>query len=127
MKQQQEYQLQKQVCAYLNAQYPDVLYLSDTIASVRLTMPQAMRNKAIQKNGFKCPDLLILEPKNGYSGLFIELKTESPYKKDGTLKKSDHLEGQKETMLQLFSKGYWTQFSWGFEMTKKVIDDYLKE
>ena len=28
MKKQQEYQLQKQVCAYLNSQYPNALYLS---------------------------------------------------------------------------------------------------
>lgn len=126
MKQQQEYQLQKQVCAYLNAQYPNVLYLSDTIASVRLTMPQAMRNKAIQKNGFKCPDLLILEPKNGYNGLFIELKIESPYKKDGTLKKNKHLEYQEKSMQELRSKGYYCLFSWNFEQTKRIIDIYLK-
>ena len=125
MKQQQEYQLQKQVCTYLNVQYPDVLYLSDTIASVRLTMPQAMRNKAIQKNGFKCPDLLILEPKNGYSGLFIELKKESPYKKDGTLKKNKHVEGQEKSMQDLRSKGYFCLFSGSFEQTKKIIDIYL--
>ena len=126
MKQQQEYQLQKQVCAYLNAQYPDVLYLSDTIASVRLTMPQAMRNKAIQKNGFKCPDLLILEPKKEYSGMFIELKKDSPYKKDGTLKKNKHLEYQEKSMQELISKGYYCLFSWNFEQTKRIIDIYLK-
>ena len=126
MKQQQEYQLQKQVCAYLNAQYPDVLYLSDTIASVRLTMPQAMRNKAIQKNGFKCPDLLILEPKKEYSGMFIELKKDSPYKKDGTLKKNKHLEYQEKSMQELRSKGYYCLFSWNFEQTKRIIDIYLK-
>ena len=126
MKQQQEYQLQKQVCAYLNAQYPDVLYLSDTIASVRLTMPQAMRNKAIQKNGFKCPDLLILEPKKEYSGMFIELKKDSPYKKDGTLKKNKHLEYQEKSMHELISKGYYCLFSWNFEQTKRIIDIYLK-
>lgn len=125
MKQQQEYQLQKQVCAYLNAQYPNVLYLSDTIASVRLTMPQSMRNKAIQKNGFKCPDLVILEPRFGYNGLFIELKIETPYKLNGELKKNDHLEGQRKTMEDLINKGYKACFSWSFEQTKEIIDNYL--
>ncbi len=125
MKNQNEYQLQKQVCEYLQLQYPEVLFLSDTIASTRLTIPQANRNKAIQKKGFKCPDLIILEPNKIYKGLFIELKTESPYKKDNTLKRSDHLEGQKLTMLELYEKGYWAQFSWGFEMTKDVIDAYM--
>lgn len=126
MKQQKEYQLQKQVCAYLNAQYPDVLYLSDTIASVRLTMPQAIRNKAIQKNGFKCPDLLILEPKNHYGGLFIELKTESPYKKDGTIKKNIHLQDQEKTINKLKQKDYYCLFAWDLEDIKNIIDNYLK-
>lgn len=126
MKQQQEYQLQKQVCAYISTQYPNVLFLSDTIASVSLTMPQAVRNKAIQKNGFKCPDLLILEPKKEYSGMFIELKKDSPYKKDGTLKKNKHLEYQEKSMHELRSKGYYCLFSWNFEQTKRIIDIYLK-
>lgn len=126
MKQQQEYQLQKQVCAYISTQYPNVLFLSDTIASVSLTMPQAVRNKAIQKNGFKCPDLLILEPKKEYSGMFIELKKDSPYKKDGTLKKNKHLEYQEKSMQELRSKGYYCLFSWNFEQTKRIIDIYLK-
>ena len=125
MKQQQEYQLQKQVCAYISTQYPNVLFLSDTIASVSLTMPQAVRNKAIQKNGFKCPDLLILEPKKEYSGMFIELKKDSPYKKDGTLKKNKHLEYQEKSMQELRSKGYYCLFSWNFEQTKRIIDIYL--
>lgn len=126
MKKQNEYLLQKQVCQYLETQYPGVLFLSDTIASVRLTMPQAMRNKAIQKKGFKCPDLLILEPKGYLKGLFIELKTESPYKQNGDLKKSEHLEGQRESIKKLNEKGYHSTFSWGFEMTKQLIDDYLE-
>ena len=43
-----EYDLQKTVCQYLEMQYPKVLFLSDTIASVKLTKQQAVRNKAIQ-------------------------------------------------------------------------------
>lgn len=73
-KQQLEYQLQKQVCQYLQAQYPQLLFLSDTIASCKLTQPQATRNKAIQKEGFKTPDLLILEPRGKFSGLFYRIK-----------------------------------------------------
>lgn len=127
MKKQDEYQLQKQVCAYLNANYPEALYMSDTIASTRLTMPQAIRNKAIQKNGFKCPDLIILEPKRGCSGLFIELKVETPYKLNGELKKNEHLEGQRKTMEDLINKGYMACFSWSFEQTKEIIDRYFSK
>ena len=120
-----EYELQKQVCNYLNLQYPKVLYMSDTIANLKLTMCQAMRNKAIQKKDFKTPDLIIFEARKGYNGLFIELKTETPFKRGGELKKSDHLEGQENTMKELREKGYYASFSWGFEMTKEIIDSYF--
>ena len=49
-----EYNLQKQVCRYLNLKHPKVLYMSDTIANLKLTKQQAGRNKAIQKDGFHC-------------------------------------------------------------------------
>ena len=124
--QHKEYDLQKQVCKYLEYQYPKVLFLSDTIASVKLTKPQQVRNKAIQKKGFKCPDLIIFEPNDKYIGLFIELKIETPYKKDGkTLLKNEHIEGQRDTMLQLMSRGYFCSFAWTFEQTKGIIDNYL--
>lgn len=121
-----EYELQKQVCKWLSIQHRGVLFMSDTIASCKLTMGQAMRNKAIQKEGFKTPDLIIFHPNNFYHGLFIELKSESPYLKDGkTLKKNDHISGQASTMIELFDKGYLCAFSWSFEQTIKIINEYL--
>ena len=124
-----EYDLQVAVCRYLSYQYPDVEYMSDTIANLKLSKTQAVRNKKIQKNGFKCPDILILEPRNNFSGLFIELKLETPFKKDGGIKASDkeHLKGQLETIEKLNKKGYSAYFSWSFEMTKEIIDNYLKQ
>lgn len=120
-----EYKLQKQVCQYLNNQYPKVLYMSDTIASIKLSMPQAVRNKAIQKGGFKCPDLIVFEPMGKYSGLFIELKIESPYKLNGDLKKDSHLEGQAATIKDLRGKGFFACFATGFDEAKQIIDTYL--
>ena len=81
-KKQPEFEIQKAICDYLELQYPKVLFLSDTIASIKLTIPQQVRNKSIQKEGFKCPDLLILEPRGKYAGLFIEIKVVTPYKKE---------------------------------------------
>jgi hypothetical protein len=128
MKQQPEYYLQKCVCEFLRIQYPKVLFLSDTIASLRLTIPQQVRNKAIQKNGFNCPDLLILQPNETYKGLFIELKVLTPFKKDGELKASanDHLLNQWNTIQDLNQLGYFSCFSWGLEMTINIINLYIK-
>ena len=121
-----EYQLQRQITAYLSIQYPGVLFLSDTIANLRLSVPQRVRNKAIQKDGFSCPDLLILQPNKRFKGLFIELKTKSPYKKNGELFKNDHLENQQKAIKQLNYLGYYATFSTGFDETKKIIDHYMK-
>lgn len=120
-----EYDLQKRVCAYIEWKYPNVLFLSDTIANIRLTAPQQTRNKAIQKKGFKCPDLLILQPNEQYKGLFIELKQNSPFKRDGLLKSNEHLQGQQLSIDRLNELGYYACFAWSFDMTKQIIDDYL--
>lgn len=125
MKHQPEYQLQKQICTYLQMQYPTVLYLSD-LSGQPMTMMQAVRNKAIQKDGFSCPDLLILEPRKQYHGLFLELKKESPFKKNGQLKSNPHLQKQHKSMLLLCQKNYFSVFAWTFEDAKILIDDYLK-
>lgn len=124
-----EYDLQVAVCRYLSYQYQDVLFTSDTIANLKLTPIQAGRNKKIQKAGFSTPDLLILEPRNGFSGLFIELKLETPFKKNGAIKasKDNHLENQLNAIYTLKEKGYFCCFSWGFDMTKEIIDNYLKQ
>jgi len=123
----QEYILQKAVCRFLELQYPNVLFLSDTIGNVKLTEMQASRNKQIQKNGFKCPDLIILEPRKGYAGLLIELKKESPFKKDGvTLFKNEHLEAQQKSIDHLISKGYLAFFKWEFDDIKELINWYMK-
>lgn len=127
MKNQPEFQLQKSICKYLDLQYPNVLYLSDTVASVKLTIPQQVRNKSIQKVGFKCPDLLILEPRGKYAGLFIELKTKSPFKKTGGLLKNSHIEEQLKTLEDLNSKGYKACFSWDFEQCKSIIQEYFSQ
>lgn len=120
-----EYDLQVAVCRYLNYQYAHVLFMSDTIASVKLTAPQAIRNKQIQKDSFKCPDIIIFEPRGQYHGLFIELKKESPYKKNGELFANDHLQGQAKTMQDLIARGYLCHFAWSFEQAKSMIDSYL--
>jgi hypothetical protein len=125
----EEYLLQASICQYLTHKYPEVLFISDTVASLKMTPAQCNRNKKVQKEKFKCPDLLILEPKGVYCGLFLELKIATPFKKNGDIKASskDHLKLQYESLEKLKQKGYFCSFSWGFEMTKNLIDDYLKK
>lgn len=60
-KQQPEFELQKMVAQYLRIAHKNVFFLSDTVASVKLTIPQGARNKSIQCPTFSCPDLMIFE------------------------------------------------------------------
>jgi hypothetical protein len=130
-KEQPEFLLQCQVSSYLKVQYPKIGFLSDTVASVKLTMQQATRNKKIQCEGFKCPDLIIFATREidgaRFSGLLIELKAESPYLKNGKgLSKKQHIQAQGKELDRLASEGYFTAFAWSFEMAKGIIDKYLK-
>jgi hypothetical protein len=137
-----EYKLQVAVCKFLEMQYPEAIFYSDSISNINLTVPQRVRNKAIQKKNFSCPDLLILEPRNGFHGLALELKKESPYKLNGELKKQvvkvtnkekkvieiyDHLQEQECALRTLKSKGYQAHFCWSLDMAVKLINDYMRE
>jgi len=127
MKQQPEFQLQKQICQFLRLKYPSVLFMSDTVAFLSLTMPQAVRNKQIQNQDFHAPDLVIFEPRGNYHGFFLELKTKSIYKKDGvSLLKNDHVSRQIDTIEKLNRRGYLAAISWDFQTAVKMIEHYLK-
>lgn len=135
-----EAQLHKQICDYLH--YKNVIFNTD-MSGMKLTQGQAVKaSKLRSSSGF--PDIQILEPriygsgqiefedgqKNTipvfhFCGLFIEVKKETPYKKDGNLKKNEHLEKQNEFHKVLRKKGYMVQFVWSLDQAKKIIDNYL--
>lgn len=123
---QPEYQLQKAIAEYLRTAYPKVLFLSDVRASVKLTIPQQVRAKAIQADNFACPDLIIFEPRMGFSGMFMELKAGSPFRKDGKLKSDKHLSDQIEAISRLCDRGYYAMFVWEMDSAILLIDWYLK-
>lgn len=115
------------VCKYLKLQYPSVMFLSDFAAGMKLTPGMAAR-QTMQKSNHSFPDLMILEPRNGYYGLFIELKRDRSalYKKDGSYIKSEHIEAQGACIHYLRLKGYFATFACGFDEAKSVIDRYLQ-
>lgn len=132
-----EYTLQVACINYMKAQFPNVLFLSDTVANVKLTSMQAARNKAIQKPGFATPDIVIFQPTDQFHGLFIELKAENPYTKQGELKKMfklnaknpalsyDHLERQHNSMVKLANNGYKCYFCWSTLGFIEILSNYI--
>jgi hypothetical protein len=114
------------VTMYLRTVYPKVIFNTD-MSGVKLTMGQAIKlNKLRSSKGF--PDLVIYEPRGEYHGLFLELKRpgESIYKKDGSLRKSEHLEEQQSMHNELRKRGYKCEFAVGYDEAKVLIDNYLK-
>ena len=115
----------KLICDYLKLKYPDVIFTSDA-SGLRLPMGLAKKFSKL-KSGRGIPDLIILEPKGGYSGLVIELKKseEKIYKKDGKTFKTPHLIEQAIVLDRLKKKGYASYFAIGYKMAVEIIDDYF--
>ena len=126
--------LHRQVCEYLRYQYSEVIFNSDLSGSTKLTIGQAKALKKL-RSGRGFPDLQIMEPRNGYHGLFIELKAEGTdllkkrmVDKDGyPMWASDHIKEQHEMIERLNELGYKAEFAIGWDEAKNIIDNYLKK
>lgn len=125
---QKEESLQIQVANYLRIQYSSVIFRSDFAAGIKMSIGQAMKHKRMQC-GKSYPDLFIAEPRNGYSGLFLELKKDfsEVFKKDGSLRDLPHIQEQQKMLWRLQEKGYAAVFACGFDDAKEFIDNYLKQ
>ena len=121
-----EDQEQIQLCQYIKLQYPKVIFNTD-LSGIKLTMGQAKKVKKMRSSR-AFPDLVIYEPLKGYKALFIELKRtgERIYKKDGSLRKNEHIEEQAEMLQELNNRGYKAVFAIGFKEAKNVVDNYLR-
>ena len=122
-----EIDLHLQIARYIKFAYPKVIFRTDFAAGLKMTIGQAVRNKNLQsESGF--PDLFIAECRNGYGGLFLELKNglDKLYRKDGSYKQDDHILKQLDMLTRLKEKGYCSCFICSFDEAKEVIDQYLK-
>ena len=124
-----ESNLEEMVAKYLQTKHKKIMFHFDLGAGNKKTKFQAVRAKKLHgkwSRGY-C-DLFIIQPNKYYSGLFIEIKTieGNPFKKDGTLKKSEHLETQAKFHDELKERGYHATFGVGFKAICEIIDEYLE-
>jgi hypothetical protein len=138
-----EKKLHKQICDYLKLQYPKVIFNTD-LSGLKLTIGQATQLKNLRSStGF--PDIMIFHAKKcgvvdfeikgenysvpafNFCGLFLEVKKESPFLKNGNLKENEHLKEQQFVHEKLRKQGYLTLFVWNFDDAKYTIDNYLKD
>lgn len=124
-----EKQLHAQICDYIKKRYPSVIFNTD-LSGLRLTLGQATQAKHLRSgNGF--PDIVIYKMKTElyvdkvYGALFLEVKKESPFKRNWKLKNNAHLIEQNEMHIRLRDAGYAACFVWTFEQAVKIIDNYL--
>jgi len=125
-KEQPEYALQKHLIAWMRLQYPKVVVFSDTAAHIKKTKLQQIRANGLQ-SGWKQPDVFIAQPSGEFSGLWLELKAETPYRIDGKLKAGDHLKSQRESMLKLIESGYAAKFVWDIDQAQILVSGYLND
>lgn len=110
-----EHDIQVFVVDYLETLAPVPLY-SATVGGVRVAMATALKMKqAGYRKGI--PDLLIFEPRNGYVGLAIEVKT-------AVGRASEH---QIEWQKKLQERGWRAEICKGLDPCIKLIDEYFGE
>lgn len=116
------------VCKYIKLQFPNVLFLSDFAAGMKMTKGMANRQSMLKSND-SFPDLMILERdiNNKYNGLFLELKRDRDalYTKSGQYLKSEHISNQLECLYKLRDRGYKAEFSCGVDESIDFIRYYL--
>ena len=131
-----EKNIHKAFASYLRLRYPHTIFTSES-SGVRVSIGQALALKATRSEHTHL-DVFVSEAKGAYHVLYIELKRESPLKKDGSLKAENkkvrfgpifktinHLEEQYKTMLILRDKGYCAFFSESLDNAIELADTYL--
>ena len=109
-----EYEIQTKLVRYIRLKYPDLLMAVSPAAGFKVSRGVAMKMIAMgyQKG---TPDIIILEPRQGYHGLCLELKAEK-----GIL--SDE---QKLYLQKLALKGYDVLTVYSLEEAIDTLNWYL--
>lgn len=119
--------VQKAVIQYLAVAYPKAEYRTDKDGVFIKGNWGAKKEGKQGKKGF--PDLLIKTASGDYRGLVLELKDKgvTVFKKDGTLRKDDHLRDQLDWIHWFRELGCIADFAIGFEDAKQKIDNYFNK
>lgn len=123
-----EEQLQIMCADWIESQYKELTELFYFHSFLGMRLPMWAIVKAKKSGGLKANILDFQFNKNNgkYSGLFIELKKESPYLKSGELKKDEHLEKQNNTINLLRLEGHYSCFCWSLNQFKQIVTDYME-
>lgn len=120
--------LQIKVCNYLRDTFPGVLFHSDASSGALASAGVASMNARIQFSS-GMPDLYIFAACKGFHGLFLELKADGVqiYRRDGLLRKNEHVEAQAVMLQALHDRGYCALFAIGYDNAISIINKYLDD
>jgi len=127
-----EEDLQAMCVQWIEHRYPELSELFYFHAFQGMKFPNKYRWNIIAKakklGGLKKNILDFQFNKNNgkYSSLFIELKIESPFLKNGELKKDEHLAAQYNTINLLKLEGHYACFCWTFDQFKTIVENYME-
>lgn len=122
-----EQKLQIQIATYMKLKHPEIIFYSDVASGCKLTIGQTMLNKRMQYSR-ALPDMFIAHTNRTCGGLFLELKKSKDQvcRKDGTIRKNEHIQEQAEMLRKLQLRGYKAVFACGFDESVNIIEEYLK-
>lgn len=124
-KQNPEYDIQAAFVKQMALRLPQIMVFSDTAAHIKKTRMQQIRANKLSTL-VKWPDVFIPQPSGEYAGLYLEFKSETPFKKDGvTLKKDEHVEAQAKCLEMLRHRGYMAEFVWTSDQAIDLVKKYL--
>lgn len=124
---QRERVIQVAIARHMRRNYPEADFFNDWASGAYLTAGQNKARLAMASNN-GWVDLLILEPRRGFSALFIEIKKEGTkiYLKDGkTLVADKQLRKEAAFLARQRTKGIWASFGVGLEDCIDKIDRYF--
>jgi hypothetical protein len=123
-----EQMLTSKIAEYLRENHPTIPFQVD-LSGEALSKSAALRSSKNRAGLFKMPDLTVYVKKGSYGCLMLELKKLSahPLKKDGTLKKNEHIELQARSIEWLRNHGQCADFGVGYQDTINKINRYLTD
>jgi hypothetical protein len=108
-----EHNIQVSIITYLRYAHPSAIFCAS--AGGMFTTPKQGKKMVAAGYVKGYPDLAIHEPRGGYHGLFIELKSD-------TGKTSPE---QRDWIAKLMERGYYAQICKGTDQAINLIDAYL--
>ena len=123
-----EQQLTSKIAEYMRTYHPTIPFQVD-LSGEKLSKAAASRSSKSRAEMYKQPDLTIYVKKGKFGTLMLELKKLSthPLRKDGKLKKSEHLEIQASSIEWLRKYGQCADFGVGYKDTIEKINKYLTD